>query len=91
MYRGQKIDKLLANYLAHEEEEEGARYDNGPDDDVDDIYGPEDRKRSVFRERDGKYLILLKKLTLKAFNFTKIFTNNSAEIVIYYKINKKKG
>lgn len=45
--RYQQLNRLLTQYLDHEEEmNENANF-------RDDEYGPDERKRSVFRERDG--------------------------------------
>lgn len=63
-YRGSRkqLNNILANYLAREEEkeeeeEEEEENEMYPPSDYDDNnfndYRPEERKRSIFRERDG--------------------------------------
>lgn len=58
-YRGsrQQLNKILADYLAREEDHENPGY--GPGFDYEEYNNPEEKKRSMFREREGKYKILI--------------------------------
>lgn len=61
-YRGNRkqLNKLLANYLAREEEEEeNSIYPPSDYDENFDDYRPDERKRSIFRERDGMSMMKL--------------------------------
>lgn len=63
-YRGsrQQLNKILADYLAREEDHENPGY--GPAFDYEEYINPEEKKRSMFREREGKYKKYKEKLSL---------------------------
>lgn len=54
-YRGsrQQLNKILADYLAREEDHESPAFVPGFD--YEEYNNPEEKKRSMFREREGKY------------------------------------